>query len=205
VTKVAICLPHQDMVQSGTSFDLIAMSAYWVARHGYESYCLLNVAGTLIPSQRAQLAQAALDQGCDWLLWVDSDMRFPKESLDRLMSHKQPIVACNYTTRRPPLKTTAFKELGGEPVTVDSMKATGLEEVAGCGMGLMLTSAEVFRKTPKPWFALMYSTVNDAYHGEDLFFTARAAEQGFKTMIDHDLSREIGHTGQLTYRHEFIG
>lgn len=193
------------MILSSTAFDLVALSAYFVSTHGYQSYSLLHVSSSMLPAQRAQLAQEAINQGADWILWVDADMRFPRDGLNRLLAHKKPIVGCNYPTRKMPVRPTAFKELGGEPELVyTTPKSTGLEEVAGCGMGFLLTSTDVFKKTPKPWFAFLYSTVNDTYHGEDLFLEARAAEQGFKTFIDHDLSKQIGHTGQFTFLHDHV-
>lgn len=203
--KVAICLPHQDIIPTATAFDVTALSAYHVHRHGYESYRLFTTSASILPMQRAMLVDAALSEGCDWLLWIDSDMRFPKDALDRLLKHDKPIVGCNYATRKIPVRPTAFRELGGQPVLCHTRaNSTGLEEVAGMGMGFMLTNAEVFHKTPKPWFQFLYSTANDRYHGEDLFFLSRAAEQGFNAYVDHDLSKDIGHVGQLVFRHEHV-
>lgn len=202
--KVAICMPHGDVMPSGTAFDLAAMSAYYTHQHGYENYAFIAQAHSILPAGRQRLAEIALKENIDYILWVDSDMRFPKDALHRLLKHDKDIVGCNYSTRKQyaMLRPTAFKELpDGEPVLCHTRPdSAGLEEVAGCGMGFMLMKTEILRKIPKPWFMFMYSTVNEMFHGEDLFFLQRAAvHANAKVYIDHDLSKLIGHTGQFVY------
>jgi hypothetical protein len=62
----------------------------------------------------------------------------------------------------------------------------------------MLCKAEVFKKTPKPWF-WFYSLKNGKTLGEDVHFCIAAHDAGFETWVDHGLSNEIGHIGQYTY------
>jgi hypothetical protein len=44
---------------------------------------IYTVAGTLIFDQRNKLAEAALNEGADYILWLDADMRFPKNTIER--------------------------------------------------------------------------------------------------------------------------
>ena len=67
------------------------------------------VSGTLIADQRMKLARMALEGGADYLLFLDSDMRFPANAVRQLLKHDKHIVAANYATRRLPVKTVAFK------------------------------------------------------------------------------------------------
>ena len=201
--KIAICLPTRDMVHAGFAFDLANMVGNFTAS-GKGQVNILHSNGTLIADQRVDLANMALTQGADWLLWLDTDMRFPKDALSRLLAHEKPIVGCNYSQRVVPPKPTAHNAVGnGEFSNVwTNPDSTGLEQVDFLGFGCILTKADVFKKMEKPWFHLGYSTKNYKFIGEDVYFCLNAAKAGFPVLLDHDLSKEIGHIGSFEFRHE---
>lgn len=189
--KVAVCIPCQDQVSAGFSYDLARLFG------SNSGLMIFQVKGTIIPMQRATLANAAMEAGATHCLWVDSDMRFPPDALRRLLQHNEPIVAANYPTRRPPILPTAeHKEHGS---LFDHPEATGLIEVSHCGMGLMLVDTNVFRTIGEPYFALGFNPIEKAYVGEDFFFCKRAREKGHKILIDQDLSKEVRHIGEIEY------
>lgn len=201
--KIAICIPTRDMVHAGFAFDLANMVGYFTAS-GAGSINILYVSGTLIADQRVDLATAALTQNADYLLWLDSDMRFPKDALSRLLAHDKPIVGCNYSQRAVPPKPTAHISLGGGEFkhVWTNPEDKGLQEVGYLGFGCMLTKAEVFKKMERPWFHLGYSTKNHKFIGEDVYFCIQAQKAGYPVLLDHDLSKEIGHIGSFEFRHE---
>jgi len=200
--KVAICVPCRDTVMTGFAFDLAKLCAYEgvtrCAKGG--SLMIYQVPGTLIFNQRERLAEEALKDGADAILWVDSDMRFPKDALEILLSRDLPIVGVNATTRRFPVKPTA---LDIEPETNDLVKVnskgkTGLEQVMGVGFGMVLIKKEVFEAAQKPWF-WFEQTDKGGTIGEDIYFCAKAYDAGYQTVIDHDLSMHIRHIGTYEY------
>jgi hypothetical protein len=200
--KVAICVPCRDTVMTGFAFDLAKLCAYEgvtrCAKGG--SLMIYQVPGTLIFDQRERLAEQAIKDGADAILWVDSDMRFPKDSLQILLSRKLPIVGVNATTRRFPVTPTAL-DLDHETndlVKVTSKDKTGLEQVMGVGFGMVLIRKEVFEKTQKPWF-WFERTDKGGTIGEDIYFCAKAFDAGYKTVVDHDLSKHIRHVGTYEY------
>jgi hypothetical protein len=196
--KVAVCVPCRDQVCAGFSFDLANMVGFHAAAG--MNIGLYQSPGTLIADQRVNLAKEAISQGATDILWIDSDMRFPKNALQRLLAHNKTIVAANYATRRIPVETTALNMVEGKWVHVPTRKdSTGLEQVTACGMGLMLTSAEVFKSLADPWFHIGYSTKNGIFLGEDVSMCMHAAKVGHPTFIDHDISKEIRHIGTLEY------
>lgn len=203
--KIAICTPSRDIVHAAFAFDLAQMGAYWMAKNAPSGGNLLFLTsmGTLIADQRVNLAKEALEANADWILWLDTDMRFPMDLLDRLLKHRQPIVGCNYPTRVVPPRPTAqiHRNEVWLPVYTDESK-DGLEQVDLLGFGAVLTSTHVFKKLESPWFHLVYSTVNNEFHGEDAFFCMKAAQAGFPVYIDHDVSKEIRHIGSFEFRHE---
>ena len=200
--KVAICVPCRDTVMTGFAFDLAKLCAYEgvtrCAKGG--SLMIYQVPGTLIFNQRERLAEEAIKDGADAILWVDSDMRFPKDALEILLSRDLPIVGVNATTRRFPVKPTA---LDIDPETNDLVKVnskgkTGLEQVMGVGFGMVLIKKEVFLAAQKPWF-WFEQTDKGGTIGEDIYFCAKAFDVGYKTVIDHDLSMHIRHIGTYEY------
>lgn len=199
--RLAVCLPCRDIVQTGFAYDLARFTAYWSARHvpAGGALHLFTSAGTLIADQRENLAKEALKVNADWVLTLDSDMRFPKNVFDRLAAHDKPIVAANYSTRGLPAKPVAFSNARCNEYVYTTESSRGLEEVYAVGMGVMLIKAEVFKQTPMPWFQIGYATDTGNFFGEDIHFCHKAAKHGFKTMIDHDVSREVRHIGSFEF------
>jgi cellulose synthase/poly-beta-1,6-N-acetylglucosamine synthase-like glycosyltransferase len=201
--RVGICIPSRGEMAIGTAFDLALMAAY-DSRFRKGDQAIYTVNGTLIFDQREKLAIAALDEKCDWILWVDADMRFPKNTIERLMRHNKDICGVNATTRSIPVKATAknliidSEEKTNNWSQVSSKGKTGIEKVTSIGCGVMLVKRKVFEKTPQPWF-WFYQLPGNKVLGEDVHFCVAAHDAGFETWVDHDLSNEIGHVGSYVY------
>jgi hypothetical protein len=198
VVKVAICIPCQDQVNAGFALDLARLVGV-IARSAIE-FTIIQNRGTIIPQQRATLATLAMQWGATHVLWLDSDMRFPTDTLDRLLTHEEPIVAANYSTRRVPILPTAEHREHGMLFTTP--ESDGLVEVSHCGMGVMLVDTKVYATVKQPWFALGFNPNDSSYIGEDFFFLRRARESGYVTLIDQDLSKEVRHVGEMEFRAE---
>jgi len=200
--NVSICVPARDEVATGFAHDLAIMSARWYAAAPVGARFDVHIVnGTLIADQRAKLARMALTSGADYALYLDSDMRFPPYLLEKLVAHGKDIVACNYATRRLPVKTVAFSDFATLKC-IYSHDRTGLEEVDAIGMGAMLVKTEVFRKLPQPWFNVSYLPSGGMYVGEDIYFCKLAQAHGFKVFVDHDLSKDVKHIGKMEFTHD---
>jgi GT2 family glycosyltransferase len=199
--RLAVCLPCRDHVNTGFAYDLARFTAYWSATHVAKGGALhlFTSAGTLIADQRENLVKEALKVNADWILFLDTDMRFPKDVFDILAKHDAPIVAANYSTRGLPAKPVAFSSPRCDEYVYTTADSKGLEEVYAVGMGVMLIKAEVFKKTPMPWFQIGYAAGTGNFFGEDIHFCHKAAKHGYKTMIDHDLSKIVRHIGTFEY------
>lgn len=204
--NIAICVPCRDTVMAPFCFDLARLTAY-DTKHRGGGLQLLQMPGTLIFTQREKLAQEALEWGADALLWIDSDMRFPADTLEILLSRDVPIVGVNATTRREPVLPTAMnlkidKANPGEPKHVwskiESRDKKGIEQVTAVGFGVTLVRREVFEKIPKPWFDIIWTDHGNVI-GEDVAFCVKALENEIPVFVDHELSMHIGHTGTKTF------
>lgn len=198
--RVAVSVPAGDQLATGFSYDLARMmTATAHQRHEIELR-LHFVRDSILPRARHSLVRMALDTDCTHVLFLDSDMRFPKETLVRLLAHEEPVVAVNYARRRFPVEPTASNE-DGQPIYVED-GVEGLVPVAHAGMGVMLVDLDLFRQIPAPWFQIGYSARAGEYAGEDVYFSTLIREHGLPVLVDNTLSREVTHLGEMEFRNE---
>jgi len=200
---IAVCTPARDMVHTMFTYDLVNM----VANHTLNTNDAISLKisqGTLIANQRAELCLDAMREKCTHVLFIDSDMRFPHDMIERLLEHDLDIVATNCARRRMPTGPTAqiYKENGERELVYTMPETTGLQEVGSVGMGVMLIKANVFAALSEPWFETPWRHDKRGYIGEDVFFCKKARDAGFKIWIDHDVSKEIGHIGMFEFKHD---
>lgn len=194
--KVCIAVPTRDMMYSHFAYCLQDMIQY-NTKNGIDFFVEFNM-GTLIGNQREKLANKAIDNGATHILWIDSDMMFPRNTCQLLLAHDLPFVACNYSTRALPFKSVSYTEMYNWDSGIDK-EATGLVEVEGVGFGCVLVHTEVFQNMYKPWFSITYSKKTDDYLGEDMNFCQKASDAGYKLYVDCDLSKEIYHLGTTAF------
>lgn len=196
--RIVIGVPCGDMVSAYFSYDLARLVGYSAIHIPDTSLQILFHHGTLIAPQRMDIAKASVAAEATHILWLDSDMRFPKQSLQGLLAHDVDIVGANYIRRRPPHLPTAWANGNYLWTTQES---TGLVEADHVGMGLMLTKTKVFEDVPLPWFRIPWQEERQTYRGEDITFMEAARERGYKVYVDQDLSWYVQHTGTMEYTH----
>lgn len=189
--RIGVCLPTGDNVNAGFAKDLAAAVGHWCLQ-GNGEISLHTRRGTLLAEQRQELSRIAVEDGAEFVIFIDDDMRFPPDTFTQLVSHNEKFVAANCSKRRRPIGPTAHK--AGEFVYPDPDKH-GLEVVDAVGFGVACIRADVFKEIEWPWFALPWLTRNNRFQGEDLFFCARLHHAGIPVHIDHDLSWHIRHCG----------
>ncbi|MFA6134726.1 MAG: hypothetical protein WC869_11990 [Phycisphaerae bacterium] len=196
--RVGICIPSGDMWHADFSFDLAGMLLYTTtSSSGPLEVGMHNHRLSVLPTARNWLVRDALTAGASHILFLDSDMRFPPDTLLRLLSHDQDIVAANCVQRAFPTRATAWA--AGAHVFTEA-DSTGLEEVESIGTAVMMIKASVFGAMKPPAF-FFEPKPDDAFSflGEDQYFCRKARECGFKVWIDHDLSQHVAHVGTLAY------
>lgn len=207
--RVAIVFCSHDRVHAGWAYDLVHLSSYFVARGGFVpetgktftlgfNWCMTSI----LPEGRHRLVEAIKTKpDVQKILWIDTDMRFPKEALHMLLRHDLPIVAANYVSRRPPFRFTSG--------TLDNTMLetrpgdTGLVEVGHVPFGFCLTDVSVF-EDDGPWFAFDWQRDEEnaarwKVIGEDVFFCREVRARGHKIFVDQELSNLIGHIGEFEY------
>lgn len=195
--RIGICLAAHDTGSSWFSYDLAGLIGHTVQQHPEWDLRRFQSTGTWLPQVRHRTVVAALKAECDWLLFLDNDMRFPTDALEQLLAREKDVVAANYTIRHVPFPPCAVN-LTGERVYTDYNTA-GLVEVGSVGMGVMLVRATVLRSISPPWFMLGWHTESQDYTGEDAYFCRALRNAGAQLWLDHDLSHDVSHLGVIEF------
>jgi len=190
---IAVGYPSTDIVQTDFCMSLTALIA---KAKSSNQLTLINSRSSIITNVRNQIVQAALDAKVEYLLFLDSDMVFPPDTLDRLLSHSKDIVGCVYLRRLPP------HDMIGLPLEqAPGSEYTGLTQMRALPTGVMLIKMSVFEKIRLPYFKLKFIEETNTTVGEDILFCEEAREAGLEVWADIELSHHIGHVGQKVYRY----
>lgn len=197
---IAVCVPSPDMVHMDFAVSLAAMLSF-TAVHRITTL-LINEKTSLIQRGRQNLVNRALRHKATHLLFLDSDMTFPRETALRLLRHNLDIIATAYSTRKEEGQTTTAMQQWGRRLAI--RPGDGLVEADYVGFSGIMVRAEVFRRMEKPYFPVTYletsSRAGDIWVGEDYGFCDKARELGYRILVDAELSYRIGHLGQKDYR-----
>ncbi len=169
---------------------------------------ILPVAGMPFDHARNAVCQAALDNGYQYVFFLDSDVAPPNDTIPRLMSHRLPLVSGVYHRRSPPHGVPVMQRPVGRWVT--SYPANSLIEVDVVGTGCLLIHRSILEQMPpldarrgKRWFDWkvdMPGLPQGEALSEDFAFNMHLKRTlGIKTMVDTSvICRHIG-LSQATY------
>lgn len=178
---IGLCLPTGDSVKADFALSLFAMDIPENVQ-----LKVFNIQYSLVCQARETLVEDALAAEVDYILFIDSDIKVPKNFLTELLNHNKAIVCCNYSRKAPPY-CGATKAVHG----VSSYKS----DVAPLGGALI--KASVFEQLEKPYFPVEYD--GNSFIGEDIGFCNKVIEKGFEIIIDNALSYQLGHIGSKAF------
>jgi len=200
-----VAIPSGDMVNADFMMSLLQMCMVTMGQ-GDVDVMVDNWKGSILPVSRESLINNALQRGATHVLFVDSDMVFPAETLLRLLSHDELVVACNCVTKRLPATPTARDydpmDQGGSVVYPPESWSPGdpdLREVWRIGTGVMMLDCSLFEDLPKPWFPIVWDDALQTYRGEDWSFCENLQAKEIPIYIDVPLSYAIKHQGKLDF------
>lgn len=193
--KVAIAIPTLDMVATDFAMSLasmLAVRAYDKKLSRTIDLALMHQTGSLIMEARNALVERAIDCGASHILFLDSDMTFPPDTLSRLASHHKDIAAATYVKRMEP------PTLLGEPILEGTLFADGLRLYRSIPLGCALIKLSVFSRIQRPFFR--YMTLPEGTISEDTYFCLQAEAANIPIHVDTRLTAEVGHVGVKVYR-----
>ena len=125
--------------------------------------------------------------GYDSILFLDSDMTFSPDLLDKLRRHDAPVTSAMCVKRVEPYTPCFYQELGyadGGRVTLVPFEPDSWPDkpftAAAVGAACLLIKAEVFQRIKYPWFLPLPNA------GEDITFCLRVQAAGIPILIDPD-------------------
>jgi len=187
--RIIVCIPHAErMLDIKFCLSLIGMQDYfyeWVIKNKREDkLSIVTQRGYQIDQQRNQLVEAALEYKQTHLLFLDTDMGFPRDMIVRMIedfeqNEDQGVEAITglYFHKSEPYMPHVYatwdtkKELFG---VAGAFPINSLFKVAGAGFGCCMVKAEVFKRTEKPWFLMGGGLYGKKGLGEDLYFCRKS-------------------------------
>ena len=204
---LGIAIPSMDIWHARFGLCLASMCAHLgmkrIGDYSSQTIHLLTSRGSMIPQQRENLIITAKKCGCTHLLFLDSDMTFPKDLVHRMIVHDLPIVAANCVIKKIPASPTAVLP-SGEKLYTDP-DSTGLVKVLQVGFAVALFKMEVFPRVERPWFDMKWNSAIQHFMGEDIHFCRKLREKHIDIHIDQDVSKEVGHIGSFIFDHTLVG
>lgn len=193
--KVGVVVPSGDHVHAKFMVAVVSLFQYSLDKF---NMVIINPRSSLIATGRQLGIDIATRRGCDYVLFLDSDMVFPYNLLERLYDRAEPVVGASYVKRLLP---TAWnhQETEGAPAG-----GSGLREVRRLPLGATLIDLSVFKDWQTPYFRCMYpqeGPEKGMEMGEDYYFCDEVRRRGGKVWLDADLTKNIGHIG--TYVHTY--
>lgn len=194
--KVFIAVPSMDTVPIETFMSFVLLQK----PEGMD-VAVGNMRGALVYNARNELARQAIKAEADWVLWIDSDMAFAPDLLQRMLKvcteNDIDFLTALCFRRKPPYTPCLFDRLekvdkGASYTTLMSVPE-GRFQVGGCGFAGVLLSMDVLLSVAARFNGRMFDPIDG--FGEDVAFCWRARQCGYDIWCDSEI--EMGHVGQF--------
>ena len=195
--RTLIAIPCMDMVPTTFFISMMGLKKVGTCSFG-------NTMNSLVYDARNQLAKRAVDGGFDRILWLDSDMQFEPDLMERLsadLDEGRDMVSGLYFTRRKDPKPVIYSRCGifrsedGTDVRPIVEHFTDYPrdqvfQIEACGFGAVMMNTSLIERVINTFgqpFAPIYG------FGEDLSFCLRCQELGVPMFCDS--RAKLGHVG----------
>lgn len=191
--KIGIGIANQGDIKVATMLSLIPATVNCGA-----NVVFIAQKGALLPWIREQIFEIAVSQDCTHLLFVDTDMKFPANTIGKMLELKKGIVgAWTFTKQLPKVPTVHVREESiWRNASVDERPNEPFCRMAGrqvaVGTGLMLIDMEKAARIESPRFKADYHGL-----GEDIYFCTEALRAGLEVWCDPTIP--VKHIGDYEY------
>lgn len=190
ILKYMIAIPCMDIMQTTFVAALLNMRRVGATKVSFLS-------NSLVYDSRNQLTDEALETGADRVLFIDSDMGFQKDMMERLaadMDEGRDFVCGIYFRRRIPTVPIIAKKVDGNLLTYIDYPKDQIFEVAAAGFGACMMSTKMLRDVKDAFGSPFYPSDG---MGEDYSFCAKVRSLGYKLYCDSRI--KVSHVGSFEY------
>lgn len=188
--SILIAIPTLDVIKTETVSSLFASTAVT----NYPASLHIHTSCYVHDARNKSVAQA-IRMGVTHLMFIDSDMQFPKDGINRLMEQDKDVIAGLYFRRQPPHLPTIHQRVGTKLVIPHKFPTDKPFQVYGLATGFMLIKVEVLKQLKPPYF--FFGNFHGREMGEDIYFCHKVKEKGFEIWCDPTI--ELGHVGMYSY------
>ena len=177
--KIAIAIVTNRQVKPKTVLCLIQM----LAQTEHDVFPIVSSEHYTTAEGRNYCVIQAIRQNCTHILFLDDDMTFPSDTIERLLAHGKELVGVySYSRVLPLCSTVAFLDAEGNYIPKDKMgfvkRPETLFKCHSVGMGVALIDMKLFSVIDKPWFAFNMHESGAMLLGEDAHLCGQARSKG---------------------------
>lgn len=144
---------------------------------------------------RNKIVSEALRIGATHLMFIDADIVFPADGVNRLVEQDKDIIGGLYYRRQPPHLPTICQRDGEKLIIPKDFPKDEVFEVFGMATGFLLVKTSVFKKLEPPYF--YFGNFHGRPMGEDIYFCRKARDKGFKIWCDPRIP--LSHIGEYAF------
>lgn len=203
-TNTMIAIPCLDTVPTVFMERLLAL-------HRPAGTYIVTARNSLVYDSRNMLAEMAVQEGYDRILWIDSDMVFDGNLMLRLskdLNDGKRFVSALCFTRKNPILPCIYSETGYRQAAdgdryetfmtcMEDYPTDKLFKVKGCGLAACMMEVSVIKEVYNK-FGTPFSPIPG--FGEDLSFCRKCDELGIEMWCDSSI--KVGHIAQTVVTEE---
>jgi hypothetical protein len=149
--RIGVGIPCPEFVNSSFAFDNLPMVIGTARKAGHEMY-LKYQSGVRTDKNRNVILQEFLNAGLDYVLWLDADMMYPHNIVEKYLEADFDVIGCLYFKRVHPFDPIAYitnpdATPSAPYMSIDPSKIpdNAIAEVDGLGFGGMMVRMEVYK------------------------------------------------------------
>jgi len=214
--SVFLAIPNMGTIQT----DLVLRIISWI--YGAKVIFFPPQQYSPVSVARNKCVEAFIEQGYDYLFFIDADTVPPVDAIKKLLAAKKKIISgvtcnlklCDDGLLRPAPMVMKYADPNNpDDGLLPIVRQSGIEEVDGFGMSCCMIHKSVFDGFKKPWFTEQFvAEKGKKAIGEDLLFCRKLKEKGFKLYADFSIHCDHHKMTKITYpnqidvvRHDQLG
>jgi len=140
--------------------------------------------GYSVPDARNFVCAKCLNEGFEWVFFVDDDCIIPRNALVKLISDNEKVVGGMYYRKYLPIESVPMIEVNGIPAIVENYEIGDLyPDCLVLPSGCTLIHRSVIEAIEPPWYK-SFTIEGRAALTEDTYFCSKLRTAGFKPLLD---------------------